>query len=115
MKTRSSIEICAPLLLFVSACALSVPTLVIAIAWMTIGVCCLGYRTLGDFPDEGVPRQWKRGVRGACLLFYHLAWWPWYMRHELHAFVSHSRKIVSGKRPRNRGVRARQDGNGKDH
>jgi hypothetical protein len=80
MKTRSALEICLPLALFVAACALSLPTLLIAVAWMTIGVISLGYRTLESFPTDGIRREWLRGYRGACLLFYHLAWWPWYMR-----------------------------------
>ena len=50
MKTRSALEICLPLALFVAACALSVPTLLIAIAWMTIGVISLGHRALESFP-----------------------------------------------------------------
>ncbi|MEM5314262.1 hypothetical protein [Paraburkholderia sp. JHI869] len=91
MRTRSSFEICAPLGIFVIACALSMPTLVIAIVWMTLGVCCLGYRTLADFPTDGVPHRWRHGVRGGCLLFYHLAWWPWYMRHELRDFATQAK------------------------
>ncbi|MFK4442064.1 hypothetical protein ABH944_002509 [Caballeronia udeis] len=80
MKTRSALEICLPLALFIAACALSLPTLMIAVAWMTIGVMSLGHRTLESFPIDGISRKWLRGYRGACLLFYHLAWWPWYMR-----------------------------------
>ncbi|WP_324160955.1 hypothetical protein [Paraburkholderia sp.] len=88
-----------PLGIFVIACALSVPTLVIAIAWMSIGVCCLGYRTLADFPADGVPHRWRHGPRGGFLLFYHLAWWPWYMRHELHEFAAQAKaRFVRWKR-----------------
>jgi hypothetical protein len=98
MKARSPFEICAPLGIFVIACALSVPTLVIAIAWMSIGVCCLGYRTLTDFPADGVPHRWRHGTRGGCLLFYHLAWWPWYMRHELRDVITQAKaRFVRGK------------------
>src|SRR6266404_1938164 len=86
MKTRSTFELCLPLGLFVAACALSFPTLVIALAWMTIGVTSLGHRTLESFPTDGIPREWLRGYRGACLWFYHLAWWPWYMRSYLQLF-----------------------------
>jgi hypothetical protein len=80
MKKHSALEICLPLALFVAACALSLPTLLIAIVWMTIGVISLGYRPLESFPADGISRKWLRGYRGACLMFYHLAWWPWYMR-----------------------------------
>jgi hypothetical protein len=80
MKKRSALEICLPLGLFVAACVLSLPTLLIAIVWMTIGVISLGHRTLETFPTDGISRKWLRGHRGACLMFYHLAWWPWYMR-----------------------------------
>ena len=73
MKTRSALEICLPLALFIAACALSLPTLLIAIAWMTIGVISLGHRTLERFPADGIRREWLRGYREACLLFYHLA------------------------------------------
>jgi hypothetical protein len=50
MKTRLALEICLPLALFVAACALPLPTLLIAVTWMTIGVISLGYRTLESFP-----------------------------------------------------------------
>jgi len=83
MKKRSALEICLPLALFVAACTLSLPTLLIAIAWMTIGVISLGHRTLESFPTDGVRREWLRGYRGACLMFYHLAWWPRYMQTSL--------------------------------
>lgn len=83
MRTRSSLEICLPLTLFVAACAFSFPTLVIAFAWMTIGVVSLGHRTLDSFPTDGIRREWSKGYRAACLWFYHLAWWPWYMRSSL--------------------------------
>jgi hypothetical protein len=83
MKKHSALEICLPLALFVAACALSLPTLLIAIVWMTIGVISLGRRPLESFPTDGFSRKWLRGYRGACLMFYHLAWWPWYMRSPL--------------------------------
>ncbi|MCX4152945.1 MULTISPECIES: hypothetical protein [Paraburkholderia] len=80
MKTRSPLTICLPLAIFVTACVLSLPTLVIAVVWMTIGVMALGHRSLESFPVTGINRRWLRGYRGACLWFWHLAWWPWYMR-----------------------------------
>jgi hypothetical protein len=83
MKTRSMFEICLPFALFVIACALSLPTLVLAVAWMTVGVVSLGHRSLESFPSTSVRREWLTGYRGACLWFYHLAWWPWYMRSQL--------------------------------
>ncbi|CAG9267932.1 hypothetical protein PUN4_550105 [Paraburkholderia unamae] len=58
---------------------------------MTIGVCTLGYRSLEDFPTDRIPRSWLRGRRRSLVLFYHLAWWPWYMRAELRDFASHVR------------------------
>lgn len=83
MRTRSTLEICLPLVLFVAACAFSLETRVIAIAWMTIGVVSLGHRTVESFPRDGINWRWLRGYRAACLMFYHLAWWPWYMRASL--------------------------------
>src|ERR1700682_1377970 len=83
MKTRSALEICLPLALFIAACALSLTTLLIAVARMTIGVISLGHRRIEGFPTDGIRREWLRGYRGACLLFYRLAWWPWYMRSPL--------------------------------
>ncbi|MEX3962818.1 hypothetical protein AB4Y42_11465 [Paraburkholderia sp. EG286B] len=114
MKARSSFEICVPLGIFVIACALSVPTLVVAIAWMSIGVCCLGYRTLADFPTDGVPHRWCHGARSGCLHFYHLAWWPWYMRHELHDFAAQAKaRFVRCRLLRNRSAPSshKSDGN----
>jgi len=80
MKNRSPLTVCLPLELFIAACALSVPTFVIAVVWMTIGVMALGHRSLESFPSTGMRREWLRGYRAAFVWFYHLAWWPWYMR-----------------------------------
>ena len=99
MKTRSSFEICAPLGIFALACALSLPICILAIGRMTLGVCCLGYRPIDAFPADGIPRRWSRGIRGACLLFYHLAWWPWYMRRELREVALLARCIFVSRRP----------------
>ncbi|SOE74573.1 hypothetical protein SAMN05446635_5352 [Burkholderia sp. OK233] len=98
MKPRSAFEICLPLALFIVACALSFPTLLIAFAWMTIGVVSLGHRTFESFPTDGIRREWRRGYRGACLWFYHLAWWPWYMRSPLRDLVDRiERRLFTGK------------------
>jgi hypothetical protein len=104
MKTRSSFEIFIPLGVFMGACALSLPTRIIAIAWMAIGVCSLGYRKLEDFPANGVHRKWLRGRRRACLHFYHLAWWPWYFRSELHEAAIRARHLFSPYRVLHRGA-----------
>jgi ABC-type dipeptide/oligopeptide/nickel transport system permease component len=69
-----------PLALFIAACFLSLPTFVIAVVWITIGVMALGHRTLESFPSTGIRREWLRGYRAALVWFYHLAGWPWYMR-----------------------------------
>ncbi|MFM0003727.1 MULTISPECIES: hypothetical protein [Paraburkholderia] len=98
MRTRSALEICLPLALFVAACALSLPTLVIAFVWMTIGVVSLGHRTLDSFPTDGVPREWHKGYRGACLWFYHLTWWPWYMRSPLRDIADRIGRSLSRRR-----------------
>ena len=83
VRTRSTLEICLPLALFAVACLLSLPTLLIAFAWMTVGVMSLGHRSLESFPTDGIRPEWLTGYRGACLWFYHIAWWPWYMRSSL--------------------------------
>ncbi len=95
MKTRSSFEIFVPLGIFVAACAFSLPTRIVAIAWMAIGVCSLGYRNLDDFPTDGFSPKWLRGHWRAYLLFYHLAWWPWYMRNELQEAVTRTRHLFA--------------------
>lgn len=95
MKTRSTFEICLPFILFIAACALSLPSLVFAVAWMTVGVVSLGHRRLETFPKEGIRREWLKGYRGACLWFYHRAWWPWYMRSSLrHIAVRTGRPLL---------------------
>lgn len=96
MKTRSAFEICLPLALFACACVISIPTLILAVAWMSVGVVLLGYRSLEDFPCDRMPRAWRHGLRGACLLFYHLAWWPWYARHELRDAARRARRRLIG-------------------
>jgi hypothetical protein len=100
MKTRSKFEICLPLTIFVIACAASIPTLIIAVAWMTIGVVALGHFRLESFPTDGIRREWLKGYRSACLWFYHLAWWPWYMRSSLKDFAIRIRHpLLAGKTP----------------
>lgn len=103
MKTRSPLPICLPLAIFVVACVLSLPTLVIAVVWMTIGVMALGYRSLESFPPTGIGQEWLRGYRAAFVWFYHLAWWPWYMRasirdmvHQIEAALRRAKKSQSG-------------------
>jgi ABC-type dipeptide/oligopeptide/nickel transport system permease component len=107
MKTRSAFEICLPLGIFACACVISIPTLVLAAIWMSIGVVSLGYRSLEDFPSDQMPRAWRHGWRGACLLFYHLAWWPWYTRHELSQLVHEMRhRLFARHTTRNKDVTA---------
>ncbi|WP_322015788.1 hypothetical protein [Paraburkholderia sp. J12] len=112
MKTRSSFEILLPLGIFVAACAISLPTCIVAVVWMTIGVCSLGYRNLNDFPTDGVSPMWRRGRWRACLLFYHLAWWPWYMRTELRDTITRTRhRLASQRTLRGRSAARRQERN----
>ena len=92
MKTRSPFEICLPLILFAVAGVVSVVTLILASLWMTIGVCAIGHRSLGDFPVDGIPWRWRRGPRSLVLWFYHLAWWPWYVRDDLNDIATRARK-----------------------
>lgn len=99
MKTRSPVEICAPSGIFALACMLSIPTCILAVIWMTVGVCCLGYRSPDQFPTEGIPRRWRFGIRGAFLHFWHLAWWPWYMRDELRQCALYVRRIFMHRIP----------------
>ena len=92
MKTRSSFEICLPLVLCVAACLVSLPTLILTLIWLTLGAASIGYRSLAELPTDGIPRQWLRGPRSICLWFYHLTWWPWYMRAELREIAARIRK-----------------------
>jgi hypothetical protein len=96
MKQRSSLEICLPLAVFVTACALSIPTFVIAMVWLTAGVCSIGHRPFHAFPTEGIPRRWLNGPRRGCVWFYHLACWPWYVRHDLRALAVRISKATGG-------------------
>ena len=56
MKTRSLIEISAPIFVVATMCVLSVPTFIVALIWMTAGACAAGYRTLEEFPIERIGR-----------------------------------------------------------
>ena len=87
MKNRSPIILCLPLALFIAACLLSLPTFVVAVVWMTIGVMALGHRSLESFPSTGIRRKWLRGYRAEFVWFYHLARWPWYMRSSIRDFA----------------------------
>jgi hypothetical protein len=57
MKTRSSFEICLPLVLCVAACLVSLPTLILTLIWLTLGAASIGYRSLAELPTDGIPRQ----------------------------------------------------------
>ncbi|WP_413195122.1 hypothetical protein [Pararobbsia alpina] len=85
MKTRSSIEIFAPAAIVLGLCVFSVPTFVVAVIWMTAGVCAVGYRTLEEFPTAGISWRWIRGWRRGITHFYHLACWPRYVGGEVRA------------------------------
>ncbi|CAM2154744.1 protein of unknown function [Pararobbsia alpina] len=99
MKTRSSIEMCAPAAIVAALCVLSVPTLIVALVWMTAGVCAVGYRSLEEFPVDRISWRWLRGSRRSVTHFYHLACWPRYVKTEVRefAFVV-SRRIDVGHR-----------------
>jgi hypothetical protein len=119
MKTRTSFEICLPLVLCVAACLASLPTLVLSIIWLTLGVCSIGHRPLEELPAEGVSRQWLRGPRTIVLWFYHLAWWPWYMRFELREIVARAGEAIEsgchqvGRKSSRRATKRRIDGGDK--
>lgn len=49
MKTRSSFEICLPLVVFGVACLASLPTLILSLLWLTLGACSVGHRSLEEF------------------------------------------------------------------
>jgi hypothetical protein len=97
MKTRSSLEICLPLVIGVALCLASLPTLVLTLIWLTIGVCSLGHLTLEQMPANGIPWQWFRGPRSVVLWIFHLAWWPWYMRFELKKIAARAREVIKSR------------------
>jgi hypothetical protein len=47
-----------------SGLRLSLPTLVIAVVWMTIGAMALGHRSLESFPPTGIRRDGSGGIEG---------------------------------------------------
>lgn len=113
MKTRSSFEICLPLVLCIAACLASTPTRIICLVWLTLGAISIGHRPFAQLPTDGISRKWLRGPRRVCLRIYHLAWWPWYMRAELAGIEVRMQVIVrSGCRwiggRRTRGASARR-------
>lgn len=62
MKARSPLEICAPLGIFALACVLSVPSLIVAVAWMTAGVCSAWAIVVSrTFPRNGFRQNGKPG------------------------------------------------------
>ncbi|WP_156954366.1 hypothetical protein [Paraburkholderia acidipaludis] len=95
MKTRSSCNIWLPIGGFAVACLLSVPTLVLALAWLSIGVCAIGYRSLDTFPVEGFSVKWLCGRRRACLWFHHLLYWPRHIEPGLQEIATRTAKHVA--------------------
>jgi hypothetical protein len=98
MKARSGLEISLPAMLLGAACLLSIPTLIVAVLWIFIGVVCLGHRELKQFPVDRVPRHWQHGARSWLLWCYHIAWWPWYMRADLSFVLERTRLILKRRR-----------------
>jgi hypothetical protein len=98
MKARSGFEISLPAILLGAACLISIPTLILAVLWIFIGVVCLGHRELKHFPADRVPRHWQRGARSWLLWCYHIAWWPWYMRADLSFVLERTRLILKRRR-----------------
>jgi hypothetical protein len=94
MKTRSSLEMCLPLVLCMAACLASLPTLILCLIWLTLGACSIGHRSLAELSADGIPRQWLHGPRSICLWVYHLAWWPWYMRFELREIFARAGEAI---------------------
>jgi hypothetical protein len=97
MKTRSSFEICLPLVVFGVACLASLPTLILSLLWLTLGACSVGHRSLEEFPADGIPRHWLHGPRSIILWLYHLAWWPWYMRVELREITARAGQAIESR------------------
>lgn len=83
MRTRSRLDICLPLAIFAVLCGISVPTMIAALGWMTIGLIAIGHRAFDSFPNVAPDNRWRTGYRVAIVHFYHLAWWPWYKRFSL--------------------------------
>jgi hypothetical protein len=114
MRNRSLFSICLPFGVFITACALSRFTLIVAVLWMTIGVISLGHRPLESFPSAGISRKWLRGYRSALVWFYHLAWWPWYMRASMQGVAHRFAKPTERMKPaeaRSESASERQRGN----
>lgn len=68
MKTRSSLEICLPLVLCVVGGVASLPTLVLCGIWVTLGVCSIGHHSLEELPAYGTSIQaWLRWIQHVLL------------------------------------------------
>jgi hypothetical protein len=48
MQTRSSFEICLPLVLLILARCASLPILILSLIWLTLGVCSIGHHSLKE-------------------------------------------------------------------
>jgi hypothetical protein len=75
-ENPSLLDICPPLVLCVSAWPASLPTLILALVWLTLGACWVGYRSLRELLTEGISSQWLSAPHRMVLQFYRLAWWP---------------------------------------
>jgi hypothetical protein len=87
MQRRNRLDVCLPAALFIVLCVTSLPGLVIALSWMTVGMMAIGHRGLESFPQVAPAVDWRSGYRSGCVWFYHIAWWPWYVRHEMYRVV----------------------------
>lgn len=83
MQRRSAFDIWLPFAFFAVLCLTSIPGLIFALSWMTIGMMAIGHRGLDSFPRVEPDVRWRSGYRSAAVWFYHIAWWPWYVRREL--------------------------------
>ena len=87
MQRRARFDVCLPAALFIVLCITSLPGLVVALSWMTVGMMTIGHRGLDSFPRIAPSIKWRSGYRSGCVWFYHIAWWPRYIRHEMYRVV----------------------------
>lgn len=87
MRTHPKAELCLPLIVFAVFCAASIPTLIVALCWMMIGLIAIGHRSFESYRVIVREREWKNGYRAVIVGSYHIACWPTYTRKDLRRMI----------------------------
>jgi hypothetical protein len=109
MRIRTYSNVAVPMAVLMLACAVSLPTAIVAVAWLAIGVVAIGYRSLDSFPSLGLGPVWRQGPLSIFVWSHHLVCWPKYVGLVPGWLVPATRRVAHLRLTRGVGRRAPRD------